>query len=101
MSDLIGNPEDRFCHDEAHILFDKIQSNLFKSGHSKEDKNRFSGLKISKCMSKVLQNSPWDHSTILSTSIKLPAVLSICEWPLKTGLAVFTYRLLYFSFLHG
>ena len=35
----------------------------------------------------------WQHSAILSTFIKLPTgikifVLSICEWPLKTGFTV-------------
>ena len=38
----------------------------------------------------VLQNAPREHSAILSTFIKLPFVfkafvLSIFEWPLKTG----------------
>ena len=38
----------------------------------------------------------WEHSAILSTCIKLPNdfkafVLSIFEWPLKTGFTVFIY----------
>ena len=45
------------------------------------------------CRSKVLQNAPREHSAILSTFIKLPFViktfvLSIFEWPLKTGFTV-------------
>ena len=44
-------------------------------------------------MSKVLQNAPREHSAMLSTFIKLPFVfktfvLSIFEWPLKTGFTV-------------
>ena len=44
-------------------------------------------------MSKVLQNAPREHSAILSTFIKLSFVfktfvLSIFEWPLKTGFTV-------------
>ena len=40
-----------------------------------------------------MQNAPRDHSAILSTFIKLPFVLktfvlSIFEWPLKTGFTV-------------
>ena len=31
---------------------------------------------------------PFEHSAILSTFIKLPFVLSILEWPLKTGSTV-------------
>ena len=43
---------------------------------------------------KVLQNAPREHSAILSTFIQLPIVfktfvLSIFEWPLKTGLTVY------------
>ena len=42
----------------------------------------------------VLQNAPREHSTILSTFIKLPfvfktIVLSIFEWPLKTGFKLY------------
>ena len=42
---------------------------------------------------KVFQNVPGEHSAILSTFIKLPFVLqtfvlSIFEWPLKTGFTV-------------
>ena len=49
-------------------------------------------------MSKVLQNAPREHSAILSTFIKLPFVfktfvLSIFEWPLKTGFTVFGLKL--------
>ena len=41
----------------------------------------------------MLQNAPREHSAILSTFIKLPFVfktfvLSIFEWPLKTGFTV-------------
>ena len=40
-----------------------------------------------------MQNAPREHSAILSTFIKLPFVfktfvLSIFEWPLKTGFTV-------------
>ena len=51
---------------------------------------------ITKCRSKVLQNAPREHSAILSTFIKLPFVfktfvLSLFEWPLKTGFTVSFY----------
>ena len=41
----------------------------------------------------------WEHSAILSTCIKLPFVmksfvLSIFEWPLKTGFTVINYEAL-------
>ena len=41
----------------------------------------------------ILQNAPREHSAILSTFIKLPFaiktfVLSVFEWPLKTGFTV-------------
>ena len=41
-------------------------------------------------MSKVLQNALLEHSAIFSTFIKIPFVFKICvlsisEWPLKTG----------------
>ena len=41
-----------------------------------------------------MQNAPREHSAIFSTFIKLPFVfktfiLSIFEWPLKTGVTVF------------
>ena len=60
-------------------------------------------------MSKVLQNAPREHSTILSTFIKLPFaiktfVLSIFEWPLKTGFTVdtcSTHLLNWFCFKAG
>ena len=44
-------------------------------------------------MSKVLQNALVEHSAILLTCTKLPLVfktfvLSIFEWPLKTGFTV-------------
>ena len=35
-----------------------------------------------------MQNAP-EHSAILLTFIKLPFVLSIFEWPLKTGFTVY------------
>ena len=59
----------------------------------KKTKNCFSILIIAKCRSKVLQNAPLEHSAILWTFIKLPFVfktfvLSIFEWPLKTGFTV-------------
>ena len=53
-------------------------------------------LMVALCQSKVLQNAPREHSAILSTFIKLPFViktfvLSIFEWPLKTGFTVLYY----------
>ena len=62
----------------------------------KKTKSWFSRQLIAKCRSKVLQNAPREHSAILSTFIKLPFVLktfvlSIFEWPLKTGLTVFFF----------
>ena len=61
----------------------------------KKTKNWFSKPIISKCRSKVLQNALLEHSAILLTCIKLPSVLKICvlsmfEWPLKTGSTVLT-----------
>ena len=66
------------------------------SGHSKEDTKicfQDQRLIIASYRSKVLQ----EHSPILLTCTKLPPVfeafvLSIFEWPLKTGLTVFTVR---------
>ena len=51
------------------------------------------GFQDAKCRSKVLQNAPREHSAILSTFIKLPFVfktfiLSIFEWPFKTGFTI-------------
>ena len=45
----------------------------------------------------MLQNAPREHSAILLTFIKLPFVintfvLSIFEWPLKTGFTVWLER---------
>ena len=59
----------------------------------KKTKSWFSRPIITLCRSKVLQNAPREHSAILSTSIKLPSIfktfiLSIFEWPLKTGLTL-------------
>ena len=43
-----------------------------------------------------MQNAPMEHSAVLLTCIKIPNgfqtfVLSIFEWPLKTGFTVFSY----------
>ena len=43
-----------------------------------------------------MQNAPREHSAMLSTFIKLPfviktSVLSIFEWPFKTGFTVLLY----------
>ena len=59
----------------------------------KKTKNLFSIPIIAKCRSKVLQNATTEHSAILLTFIKLLFafkifVLSIFEWPLKTGFTV-------------
>ena len=47
-------------------------------------------------MSKVLQNAPMEHSAVLLTCIWLlngfqTFVLSIFEWPLKTGFTVISF----------
>ena len=60
----------------------------------KKTKNWFSRQIIAKCRSKVLQNALREHSAILSTFTKPPLVfntfvLSILEWPLKTGFTVY------------
>ena len=65
----------------------------------KKTKNWFSRQIIAKCRSKVLQNAPREHSAILSTFIKLPIVsktfvLSIFEWPFKTGFTVLSKSLI-------
>ena len=64
------------------------------SGHSKEDqklvfKNDYHLIQVKN----IAECSKREHSAILSTFIKLPFVfktfvLSIFEWPLKTGLTV-------------
>ena len=66
------------------------------SGHSK----RRPKLVFTTCyrLMQVLQNAPREHSAILSTFIKLQFlfkifVLSIFEWPLKTGFTVHFYLL--------
>ena len=51
-------------------------------------------------MLQEMQNAPREHSAIILTSIKLPFVfktfvLSVFEWPLKTGFTVF--KNLYFA----
>ena len=56
----------------------------------KKAKHWFSRQIIAKCRSKVLQNAPREHSAILLSFIKLPFVvkifvLSVFEWPFKTG----------------
>ena len=56
---------------------------------------------IAKCRSKVLQNTPKEHSAILLTFIKLPFVfktfvLSIFERPLKIGFTVSMFLALQF-----
>ena len=65
-------------------------SHLFKQPLKKKTKHWFSRLIIAQFSSKLLQR---EHSAILSAFIKLPFVikifvLSICEWPLKTGFTV-------------
>ena len=57
-----------------------------------------------------MQNAPREHSAILSTFIKLPfvfktIVLSIFEWPLKTGFTVVGFSVhgkvkLYFQYIN-
>ena len=59
-------------------------------------KNLFSRPIITQFRSKVLQNAPREHSAIISTCIKLSFVfktfvLSIFEWPLKTGFTVYMF----------
>ena len=67
-------------------------------------------------MSEVLQNAPKEHSAILTTFIKLPLVLktivlSIFEWPFKTGffciaifqpfLCMLKYNKIFICFVQG
>ena len=70
------------------------------SSHSKEDQKLGFQFKtdtvIILCRSKVLQNAPVEHPAILLTCIKLllgfkTIVLSIFEWPLKTGFNVLLF----------
>ena len=60
----------------------------------KRPKNVF---KTDKCRSKVLQNAQWEHSSIISTFIKLPVVikifvLSFFEWLFYTGFTAHVYN---------
>ena len=71
----------------------KYSKTCLKRPLKKEDQNWFSRPIIAYCRSKVLQNAPREHSTILWTCIKLPSVfetfvLSVFEWPLKAGFTV-------------
>ena len=71
-------------------LFCNYSKTCLKRPLKKKIKNSFSRLNAGQ---KVLQNSPREHSAILSTFIKLPfvfktSVLSIFERPLKTGFTV-------------
>ena len=61
----------------------------------KTTKNWFLRPIIALGRSKVLQNAQREHSAVLLTFIKLPFVfktfvLSIFEWPLKTGFTVYS-----------
>ena len=63
------------------------------SRHSKKDQKLVFMTDNRLMQDKVLQNAPREHSTILLTFIKLQfvintLVLSIFEWPLKTGFTV-------------
>ena len=40
MSDLVGNPEDRFSHDEAQILTTESRLHVIDCGHSLEEISR-------------------------------------------------------------
>ena len=71
-----------------------LQSTCLKRPLKQKTKKWFSRPITAFCRSKVLQNAPREHSAILSTFIKLPfvfktSVLSIFEWLLKTGFAVY------------
>ena len=91
---------------KEHYLFDwksKVHycKTCLKRPLKKKIKNWFSRPIIAKCRSKVLQNAPKEHSAILLTFLKLPFVfktfvLSIFEWPLKTGLTVLCKHLVHF-----
>ena len=52
---------------------------------------------------KVLQNAPTEHSAIILTFIKLPFVfktfvLSVFEWPLKTGFTVYVFACCFMAY---
>ena len=60
------------------------------SGQSKKEQKIVFNTNNCLMQAKALQNAPREHSAIHSTFIKLPfafktLVLSIFEWPLKTG----------------
>ena len=67
------------------------------SGHPKKDqklvfKTGYGLMKV-KSIAECSKRAPREHAAILSIFIKLPSVfktfvLSICEWPLKTGFTV-------------
>ena len=44
MSDLVGNPEDRFSHNEAHLVFPQIES--YSSEDEDEDGGRKQQVKV-------------------------------------------------------
>ena len=78
------------CREKISIAL-LIQLNMFKAATQKEDQKLVSRPIFVKCRSKVLQNAPREHSAILWTFTNPPlvfntSVLSIFEWPFKTGL---------------
>ena len=71
------------CNGKAYIVL---------SSHSKRRPKLV--FKTEFCLMQVKSIAEWEHSAILSTFIKLPFVikvflLSIFEWPLKTGFTVY------------
>ena len=100
---LISNVIPRCSCLQIYVSLKQFYQNYNKTCHKrplkKNTKNWFSRPIIPQCRSKVLQNALLEHSAILSTFIKLPFVfktfvLSIFEWPLKTGFTVLYYLLL-------
>ena len=61
-------------------------ANPVLSGHAKRRQKCF--FKTAYHLMQVKIIAEWEHSAILSTFIKLSFVLSIFEWPLKTGFTV-------------
>ena len=80
-----------------HSIIKELHSTVkpVLSGHSKKKKSGFQdrlSLNAGQKYCRILQG---EHSAILSTFIKVPfviniLVLSIFEWPLKTGFTVYT-----------
>ena len=77
-----------------------------QKGHSQKDQKLVFKTNYCLMQGKSIADCSLEHSAILSTFIKLPfaikiCVLSIFEWPLKTGFTVVSFSCLNFSSADG